>query len=133
MDITRKKAEAIQRMKMLKLHSNAIKEFEEEGRLNLSENGGFLYWLDDDQRQKVLEFEEVHDALVYHVLRNFVGGDEHLAFLFVSDYEEEWEQDREDLRRGYPFVYVKNMSADWCSEFGSIGIESCIGGLKRIE
>lgn len=127
----RKKTEAIQRMKMLKLHSNAIKEFEEEGKLYLSENGGFLYGLDADQQQSVLAFEKTYSTLVYHVLHNFVGGDEHLAFLFVSDHEEEWEQDKEDLQQGYPFVYIKNVSADWCSEFGSIGIKPCIGGLKR--
>lgn len=34
------KAEAIRRMKLLKLHQNAIKEFETEGKLNLS-RGGF--------------------------------------------------------------------------------------------
>lgn len=40
------KAEAIRRMKLLKLHQNAIKEFEAEDKLNLS-RGGFLYWLND--------------------------------------------------------------------------------------
>lgn len=44
------KAEAIRRMKLLKLHQNAIKEFEAEDKLNLS-RGGFLYWLNDVQKK----------------------------------------------------------------------------------
>lgn len=126
-----KKAEAIKRMKVLKLHEDAIREFEEDGKLNLSKSGGFLYWLDDDQKRRVREFEQKHNALVYHVIHNYVGGDEHFVYLFVSNYEEEWARDLADLRDGYPFVYVENVSADWCSEFGCIGIKSNSGGLMR--
>lgn len=126
-----KKREAIERMKILKLHSNVIRDFREDDKLNMSENGGFLYWLDEAQQELVREFEEQNKALVYHVLHNIVGGDEHLAFLYVSDYEEEWEYDREDLLSGYPLAYVKNLSYDIDSEFGSIGVKPNIGGLCR--
>lgn len=37
------KQEAIERMKLLKLDSNVIKEFAKEGVINMSENGGILY------------------------------------------------------------------------------------------
>lgn len=126
-----KKNEAIERMKILKLHSNVIRDFQEEDKLNMSENGGFLYWLDEAQQKIVQDFEKQNNALVYHVLHDIVGGDEHLAFLYVSDYCEEWEYDREDLRSGYPIAYVKNLSYDIGSEFGSIGVKPSIGGLCR--
>lgn len=51
------KAEAIRRMKLLKLHQNAIKEFEAEDKLNLS-RGGFLYWLNDVQKKMIADFEK---------------------------------------------------------------------------
>lgn len=125
------KAEAIKRMKLLKLHSNVIKEFQEEGKLNMSEGGGFLYWLDEDQQARVCQFEKKYDALVYHVIHSFMNGDEHLAYLFVSSDPEEWKCDRDDISSGYPLVYVDNLSCEWCSEFGSIGVAPSIGGLLR--
>ncbi|MDO5546899.1 MAG: hypothetical protein Q4F79_00225 [Eubacteriales bacterium] len=126
-----KKAEALERMKMLKLHSNVINEFQNQDKVNLSENGGFLYWLNDDQKRRVAEFEKKYDALVYHVIRNITKFGELLSYLYVSDSEEEWEMDREDLRNGTALVYVENLNDKWCSEFGSIGIQPSLGGLLR--
>ena len=126
-----KKAEALERMKMLKLHSNVINEFQNQDKINLSENGGFLYWLNDDQKKRVTEFEKKYDALVYHVIRNITEFGELLSYLYVSDSEEEWEMDREDLRNGTALVYVENLNDKWCSEFGSIGIQPSLGGLLR--
>lgn len=125
------KIEAIKRMKLLKLHENPIREFEEEGRLNLSENGGILYWLDEKQQEYVKEFETKYNALVYHVIHDFTEFGELLSFLYVSDSEDEWEYDLDDLKQGYPYVYVKNLDDDMCSEFGSIGIKPRCGGIVR--
>ena len=50
----KQKQEAIERMKLLNLHGNVIKAFEKEGIVNLSENGGLLYWLNSEQQAIVL-------------------------------------------------------------------------------
>ena len=131
MEKAKQKQEALERMKMLKLHGNIIKEFDKEGIVNLSENGGFLYWLDSDQQAIVDEFETEHDALVYHVIHDCTEFGELYSLLYVSKYEEEWEDDRNDLKDGYALVYVKNMDDDFCSEFGSIGVKPQFGGLVR--
>ena len=131
MNKEQQKQEAIERMKMLKLSPNIIKEFEKENTLNLSENGGILYWLDSDQQAIVDEFETEHDALVYHVIHNFTEFGGLYSLLYVSKHEEDWETDREDLKDGYAFVYVKNVDDNWCSEFGSICIKPQYGGLVR--
>lgn len=131
MNKEQQKQEAIERMKMLKLSPNIIKEFEKENTLNLSENGGILYWLDSDQQAIVDEFETEHDALVYHVIHNFTEFGGLYSLLYVSKHEEEWETDREDLKDGYAFVYVKNVDDNWCSKFGSICIKPQYGGLVR--
>lgn len=109
------KAEAIERMRMLHLHSNVINEFRNQGRVNLS------------------EFEKKHNALVYHVIHNNTVFGEMLAFLYVSDSEEEWDMDRGDLKNGITLAYVENVSNKCCSEFGSIGIQPSLGGLVRTE
>ena len=131
MEKAKQKQEALERMKMLKLHGNIIKEFDKEGIVNLSENGGFLYWLDSDQQAIVDEFEAEHDALVYHVIHDCTEFGELYSLLYVSKYEEEWEDDRSDLKDGYALVYVKNVDDDFCSEFGSIGVKPQFGGLVR--
>lgn len=131
MEKRKQKQEAIERMKMLKLHQNVIREFEKEGIVNLSENGGFLFWLDSDQQAIVNEIESEYDILVYHVIRSFTEFGELYALLYVSKDEEEWEYDREDIKHGIALAYVKNMDDDSCSEFGSIGIKPQFGGLVR--
>ncbi len=129
--IEEKKQEAIERMKSLKLYPNIIKEFEKENIVNMSENGGFLYWLTDEQKEIVSEFEQENDVLVYHFIHNFTEIGEMLTFLYVSDEKEEWEYDREDLKAGCACAYVKNLSDDYLSEFGGVCIEPRIGGLVR--
>lgn len=54
-----------------------------------------------------------------------------LDLFYVSEYEEEWSLERDDLKDGYSLVYAINLDADWCSEYGSIGFGVCGGGLVR--
>lgn len=126
------KQEAIARMKTLNLHPNAIKEFEQEGKLNLSE-GGILYWLSEQQKAVVEKFEKEYDALVYHVIHNFTAFGELLTCLYVSASSEEWELDREDLKEDYAVAYVENLTDPFCSEIGGVGIKPKFGGVIRTE
>lgn len=123
--------EAIKRMKMLKLHPNAIREFSNDNVINLSEGYGALYWLDDTQKELVAKFETKYNAIVYHVIHSFTEFGEMLAFLYVSNHQDEWGYDLDDIKGGYICAYVKNLDDDFCSEFGSIGIKSSFGGLVR--
>ncbi len=116
------KKEAISRMNILNLHPNVIKEFSNSGKLNLYLNAA-LYYLNDKQLARVQEFEQK-----YHVIQNHTQ----LSFLYVSQHTEEWECDRRDLKDNCPLVYVANLTVKTCSEFGSIGIRPCIGGIIRI-
>lgn len=125
------KNEAIARMRMLKLHENAIREFDEEGVINLSESIGMLYWLDEKQNEMVKQFELKHNSVVYHVIHSNTEFGELLAFLYVSEHKNEWGYDRDDIKNGIALAYVKNLDDDICSEFGSIGIKPSFGGLIR--
>ena len=125
------KQEAIERLKMLKLHSNVLKDFE-EGVINVSENPyGFIYWAKEDIQKAIQEFEQKYNALVYHI--NFTSTEfgELYSFFYISQYKEEWETDKEDLQTGYPIVYVYNKDDEFCSELGSIGFKVINGGVIR--
>ncbi len=133
MRVTREaqRGEAIARMKVLQLHENAIREFKDDGTLNASFHG-ILYFLTDEQKERVRQFEEASGGVVYHVIQDFTNAGEMLSFLYVSKYPEEWELDMRDLKEDSPMVYVANVTDENCSEYGYIEIQKFIGGVLRI-
>lgn len=118
-------------MKMLEIYAATIKEFEKDNIINKSEHGGFLYWLDENEQKIVKEFEEKYNALVYHVIHNYTEFGELYSLLYVSQHEEEWDYDKDDIENNVALAYVKNIDEDMFSEFGSIGIKRQYGGLVR--
>ena len=128
-----KKAEAIKRMNAHGLFEPCIKAFESRNEVQLSEITGGLYEFSGDAElaARVKEFEEKYNGLVYHVIHTPTQFGDLYSFLHVSDYEEEWDFENEDIADGYVFAYVWNKTDDWCSEFGSIAVQCRFGGLVR--
>lgn len=134
----KQKQEAVKRLRQLKMLPNVIEDFEKEDRIYYSERlnqvfDGVLYWLSnsEDFITIVKDFEEKHEALVYHAqLTNFAFG-KCLTLLFVSKHEKKWARDREDLQNGEAYCYVVNLDVPEFSEFGYCGIEPKNGGVTR--
>lgn len=127
----KQEAEAVERMKLLELYPTVIKEFINEKVINKSEHIGILYWLDDDEKQFVKDFEDEYNAVVYHIVKTYTMIGCMLSVFYVSDDESEWESDREDMKIGEQLCYVKNIDNDDCSEFGYICFQKNCGGLMR--
>lgn len=133
-----KKVEAINRMKELGLFAPCIKVFKSRDEVQLSEPTGGLYEFSSNKEltTKVQEFERENNALVYHVIHTpaMIDGEamDMYSFLYVSDYQEEWEVDNADIKEGYVLAYVWNKTIDYFSEFGSIAVKGMFGGLVRI-
>ena len=109
MNVTReeKMAEAIERMKALRVFKPTIKQFKDDGYISISE-------------------------LVYLVVRSYTTFGKMDCYLYVSDYTEEWAQDRDDIKEMQPLAYVYNHDMPDCSEFGCIGIAGTpAAGLRR--
>lgn len=123
--------EAVKRMKALNIIPKVIREFERDGVINKSEYGGILYWLDDREKSVVNKFQEDTGAIVYACILNHMEFGDCLSLLYVSNDEEEWEYDMEDLKDKCPFVYVYNFDAPELSEYGHIGVCPRFGGLAR--
>lgn len=131
MDIS-KKTEAIYRMKCMGIINDAIKQFDKEDIVMVSEPPlGGLYWLNDKEKEMVHQFEAEHDALVYLVVRSFTNIGTMDNLFYVSNHLEEWEMDRRDLAENFAFVYVVNHDMPECSEFGSIAWKGIGGGILR--
>lgn len=110
----RQKAEALARMKLLGIFPEAIKQFYQDGKVSISEPPfGALYWAEGWDLDRIEQFEEDQNALVYN--------------------EDEWESDREDLRNRLPVAYTLNLDDPQLSELGYISIEKTVAdGLVRI-
>ena len=130
----KKREEAIKRMKVLQLFDPCIKAFANRGEVQFSEVTGGLYEFSGNAElnAQVREFESEYNALVYHVIHTYTQFGELYNFLYVSDYEEEWEMDNDDIKDNYAMAYVWNVDVPEYSEFGSIAVQQRFGGLVRV-
>ena len=121
--IENKKQKAIELMNKLDIYKPYIKGFKDKNSVCFYENfGGFWAYQEPELMAKIKEFEEKYTEF-----------GECYDFLFISDYEEEW--DEMLYRQGrtfYAYAYVWNKTDDFYSEFGTIGIRSFGGGIKRV-
>lgn len=135
MNISReeKKAEALARMKKIGYWGRAREAFRKSNKVFINEPPfGAVYDPNEKEAADIKEFEEKYNALVYAVVRTPMVFGLCDSYLYVSDSEEEWDMDNEDLSSGYAMTYTVNHDAPECSEFGSIGFRLGAGaGLVR--
>lgn len=135
------KEEALNRLAKLGIMNRVKEGFAKDGTLFYSDQtslGGILYLLSEAPGwyEKIRNFEEEHNALVYHAIHSRTVLGDMLTLLFVSQFEEEWEFDNNDLdykdENGFTvFSYVYNLSHDDLSEFGTVIVKEAGGGLVR--
>ena len=124
--------EILERMNMLKLSKQCISAFK-KGKIWESESYGALYELNDEEQKIITNFQNEHKGCIaYHMIHNNFEFGECYSILYVSPDTEEWQQDKEDIKDGYLFVYVYNKDYEYYSEFGSIAYKSQFGGLVRL-
>ena len=131
------KTEALARMAMLGIFPQTIAQFKNEGKVSISEPPmGAFYWADDADLDRIRLFEEKNEALVCVVIRTYTAFGKMDCYLYVSKYQEEWEQDRTDIVNmdgdNGLLAYVFNCDMPDCSEFGYIGVaRTPAAGLRR--
>ena len=129
-----KKEKAIEIMKKMDIYKPYIKGFEERDQVCFFEMfGGF--WIDQEPElhEKMKAIEKEHKCKVYAVTHEYTEFGELYDFLIVTDYPEEWDTlVYSQGNRHTAFAYVWNKDDDWCSEFGSVTVQSFGGGIKRI-
>ena len=129
-----KLVEAIRRMELLELSEEIKKDFVEREDIPLFARGmEDALHLHKNQENRITAFEDSHNALVYAVIFTPTSLGDMESYLFVSDWEEEWEMDRQDILEGYPMTWTENLTYPQCSEFGSICFErTASGGIIRV-
>lgn len=132
--IQQRKPVAIKYLKQLDIYKPFIEGFETDGNVCFYENfGGFWIYQEPEIEAKMKEIEKKYNCTVYAVTHEFTEFGECWDFLIVSNYPEEW-GNLPSARKNehYAFAYVWNKTDDWCSEFGTIALQSFGGGIKRI-
>lgn len=131
----KKKEKAIELLEELEIYKPYINAFKKENRLCYFENNFAGFWVDENPEllDKVREFEEKRNCLVYAVTHEFTEVGELYDFLFVPDYEEYWEFLVEPYHEEYfAYSYTWNKSDEPCSEPGAIIVRKYGGGIRRV-
>ena len=129
-----KKQKAIELMNKLDIYKPYIKGFKDSNNVCFFEGfGGYWAWQEPELMAKIKEFEEKYNTLVYAVTHEYTDFGECYDFLYISDYEEDWDEMLYPQgNKYYVFAYVWNKTDDWCSEFGTIAVRQKFGGLVRV-
>ena len=129
-----KKQKAIELMNKLNIYKPYIHGFKTNNKVCFFENfGGFWAYQEPELMAKIKEIEETHNILVYAVTHEYLEFGECYDFLYIPDYKEDWYEILYPAGKCfYAFAYVWNKTNDYCSEFGTIGVISFGGGIKRV-
>ena len=131
---TQQKAKAIEIMKQMDIYEPYINGFEKQDKVCFFEQfGGFWVYQEPEVEAKMKKLEKKYGCMVYAITHEFTQFGECYPFLIVSKYKEEWDRCVvSEKNKHYAFAYVWNKDDDWCSEFGTVVVQSFGGGIKRI-
>ena len=130
----KQKAKAIEIMKQMDIYKPYINGFEKQDKVCFFEQfGGFWVYQEPEVEAKMKELEKKYGCMVYAITHEFTQFGECYSFLIVTKYKEEWNRCVvSEKNKHYAFAYVWNKDDDWCSEFGTVVVQSFGGGIKRI-
>lgn len=130
----KQKAKAIEMMKQMDIYKPYIEGFEKENKVCFFEQfGGFWVYQEPEVEAKMKELEKKYGCIVYAITHEYTQFGECYSFLIVSKYKEDWDHCVvSEKNKHYAFAYVWNKDDEWCSEFGTVVVQSFGGGIKRI-
>ena len=134
LDITKQKEKAIAIMKRMDIYTPYITGFQEQHNVcYFEEYGGYWVFQDRELMAKINAIENRYKCLVYAVTHEWLEFGECYSFLIVTAYPEEWATlVHSNGNEHTAFAYVWNKDDDWCSEFGTVVVQSFGGGIRRI-
>lgn len=134
-----KRAEAIARMKILKLNPGITQSFANRGTVSISKPPlGACSPAEGETIEAIREFERKFDSLVYFAIRKDDGMWKTDAFLFVSDNIGDWKYDRERLKNidSSEWIYAYERDYNHCISSPPlhwVGLRRTFnGGLLRV-
>ena len=124
--------EAVTRLKLLQLPDYVAEELKGGNRYYsqhpLSSCKCGVYLISDipeaaDIAEEVSWLESVHSILIYHIVEVSMPFARCLGFLFVSEDEDRWDNERQYLADGRPFAFIHSVSEPSLSRFGEVELK----------
>lgn len=112
------------------MNNNQIKEVAKRNQLLNITNQDLSQFTNEGVINSLNNLQERCGALAYHIIKTETQFYTEYSILYVSNHEENWSEDRNELKNGTVLVYVYNDSYAE-GKFDFIGIESVNGELKR--
>ena len=129
------KAEAIKRMKKLKLKEKYIKDFEKENKITCTRFGN-PEEIPEEILKRVKDFEAEFGNLCFFCIHSTFSGPflkhEIYDFPSVSIYPDDWDFENELIENDSIMVRGENLKVKNYSESGSIGFKKENGNIIRI-
>lgn len=126
---------AIEHLKALNIYRPYITEFRKNGTVTMFERFGGYYINEmngyTELESRIKEFERDYEAMVYAVTHEYLEFGECYTFLYVDKNDPNNLTIDDGLY--YVYAYVWNKTMEYCSEFGTVGIQSSYGGIVRRE
>ena len=127
------KQKAVEILKEMGVYSPYIEAFEKNDVVTMFERyAGFWAYQYPELQDKIKVFEQKYKCIVYAVTHEFFEFGECYTFLIVTNDKYEWkplvEKEKDNF---YAYSYVWNKDDEWSSEFGTVGIKSACGGIRR--
>ena len=126
---------AIEHLKALNIYRPYIAEFRKNGTVTMFERFGGYYINGMNGYTKLekhnKEYKRDYDAMVYAVTHEYLEFGECYTFLYVDKNDPNNLTIDDGLY--YVYAYVWNKTMEYCSEFGTVGIQSSYGGIVRRE
>ena len=94
------KHEAIERMKILKLSNQIIDDYKANNDLYICNVRNNIQKVSTTERSIVDKIEQDYNVKVYYLVQY----QNLLYFLYIKDNQEEWEQEKQNLKNGYAEV-----------------------------
>ena len=134
MNKQQRKEQAIKYLNQLDIYKPYVDGFEQNDHVCVFERyAGFWVYQYPEIEKRMKAIEKEYGCTVYAITHELTPFGECYSFLIVTKYKEEWKTLlRSDKNKHIAFAYVWNKTDEWCSEFGSVSLQSAFGGITRI-
>ena len=96
---------------------------------------GTIFGANKEIEERIAQFELEHNAYVYLTINSRMNIDGETvmmdSYLFVGDDDKDWPKEREGLKEGIPYVYVRNLGHPDQSKFTTISLSVTHFGVLR--
>lgn len=125
--------EAVKRMKKLNLDEKIINDFKLDENIYCSyEKGSAIVLASEDILDLLDIMSKTNKAILFHIIESKMEYGLCYNLLYVSEYQEDWNEENTLLDKGYIYSYVINMNYPKNIDFGLIKVKSINGRLIRI-